>query len=139
MTTAAIHLVSGAATPSVGRIAGRALKAKKDVVFIVSNQAVPAWRSNVKSRKAESSTSDPELERPESPRSAVPRRSTVAKVSHTLSIALAERLEEFAFFQRISESAVIEHCLQRFFRENADDTERGEILRSEGAGRRRKS
>ncbi len=93
----------------------------------------------MKSRKAESSTSEVELERPESPRSAAPRRSTVAKVSHTLSIALAERLEEFAFFQRISESAVIEHCLQRFFRENADDTERGEILRSEGAGRRRKS
>ncbi len=68
-----------------------------------------------------------------------PRRSTVAKVSHTLSVALAERLEEFAFFQRVSESAVIEHCLQQFFRENTDDAERGDILRREGAGRRRKT
>jgi hypothetical protein len=63
----------------------------------------------------------------------------VAKVSHTLSVALAERLEEFAFFQRVSESAVIEHCLQQFFRESTDDTERGDILRREGAGRRRKT
>ncbi len=35
------------------------------------------------------------------------RKSSVAKVSHTLSVALAERLEAFAFFQRVSESAVI--------------------------------
>jgi hypothetical protein len=54
-------------------------------------------------------------------------------------VALAERLEEFAFFQRVSESAVIEHCLQQFFRENTDDAERGDILRREGAGRRRKT
>jgi hypothetical protein len=54
-------------------------------------------------------------------------------------VALAERLEEFAFFQRVSESAVIEHCLQQFFRESADDAERGDILRREGAGRRRKT
>ena len=77
---------------------------------------------------------------PPAPPSAAPaKRSTVAKVSHTLSVALAERLEEFAFFQRISESAVIEHCLTQFFREHASDDERGEILRREGAGRRRKS
>ena len=68
-----------------------------------------------------------------------PKRSTVAKVSHTLSVALAERLEEFAFFQRISESAVIEHCLNRFFLEGENDQDRGDVLRREGAGRRRKS
>jgi predicted transcriptional regulator len=62
----------------------------------------------------------------------------VAKVSHTLSIALAERLEEFAFFQRVSESAVIEHSLQSFFRQSEDDAALGELLRREGAGRRRK-
>ncbi len=67
-----------------------------------------------------------------------PRRSTVAKVSHTLSLALAERLEEFAFFQRVSESAVIEHSLSSFFEQSSDDAYLGEILRRGGAGRRRK-
>jgi len=68
-----------------------------------------------------------------------PRRSNVAKVSHTLSVALAERLEEFAFFQKLSESAVIEHSLLAFFKQSTDDVELGDILRQEGAGRRRKT
>jgi len=67
------------------------------------------------------------------------RRGTVAKVSHTLSIALAERLEEFAFFQRVSESAVIEHSLAAFFAQTTDDEKLGDQLRLGGAGRRRKS
>ena len=67
------------------------------------------------------------------------RRGSVAKVSHTLSIALAERLEEFAFFQRVSESAVIEHSLAAFFAQTADDEKLGDQLRLGGAGRRRKS
>lgn len=67
------------------------------------------------------------------------RRSMVAKVSHTLTVSLAERLEEFAFFQRISESAVIEHALNSFFAQSSDDTELGDLLRSGGAGRRRKA
>ena len=67
------------------------------------------------------------------------RKSTVAKVSHTLSVALAERLEEFAFFQRISESAVIEHSLTDFFGQSEDDAALGDLLRRGGAGRRRKS
>jgi len=67
------------------------------------------------------------------------RRSSVAKVSHTLSVALAERLEEFAFFQRISESAVIEHSLLSFFKQSDDDGVLGDTLRRDGAGRRRKS
>jgi hypothetical protein len=67
------------------------------------------------------------------------RKSTVSKVSHTLSVALAERLEEFAFFQRVSESAVIEHSLATFFAQSDDDMILGELLRREGAGRRRKS
>ncbi|GAC1441126.1 MAG: hypothetical protein NVS2B8_00250 [Vulcanimicrobiaceae bacterium] len=67
------------------------------------------------------------------------RRSTVAKVSHTLTVALAERLEEFAFFQRISESAVIEHSLLQFFGQSDDDAKLGDILRRDGAGRRRKT
>jgi hypothetical protein len=61
----------------------------------------------------------------------------VAKVSHTLSVDLAERLEAFAFFQRVSESAVIEHSLQQFFGQG-DDTSLGDVLRRGGAGRRRK-
>jgi len=67
-----------------------------------------------------------------------PRKSSVAKVSHTLSVALAERLEAFAFFQRISESAVIEHSLAQFFAQSDDDDVLGEELRSYGAGRRRR-
>lgn len=67
------------------------------------------------------------------------RKSMVAKVSHTLTVALAERLEEFAFFQRVSESAVIEHSLTAFFAQSSDDAELGELLRRDGAGRRRKT
>jgi hypothetical protein len=67
------------------------------------------------------------------------RQSAVAKVSHTLSVPLAERLESFAFFQRISESAVIEHSLKAFFEQSSDDSALGEVLRRGGAGRRRKS
>jgi hypothetical protein len=54
-------------------------------------------------------------------------------------VALAERLEEFAFFQRVSESAVIEHSLASFFAQSEDDMILGDLLRREGAGRRRKS
>ncbi len=75
---------------------------------------------------------------PES-RTPSPRKSTVAKVSHTLSVSLAERLEQFAFFQRISESAVIEHSLEQFFEQGGDDEALGDLLRRKGAGRRRKS
>jgi len=76
---------------------------------------------------------------PNAPRlGAAERHSTVSKVSHTLTVALAERLEEFAFFQRISESAVIEHSLNAFFAKSTDDTELGDLLRNGGAGRRRK-
>ncbi len=67
------------------------------------------------------------------------RKSTVAKVSHTLSLPLAERLERFAFFQRVSESSVIEHSLREFFALSADDAELGDVLRRSGAGRRRKN
>ena len=66
------------------------------------------------------------------------RRSTVAKVSHTLGLALAQRLESFAFYQRVSESAVIEYALARFFELSGDDAQLGELLRREGAGRRRR-
>lgn len=62
---------------------------------------------------------------------------TVAKVSHTLSVSLADRLEEFAFRQRVSESAVIEYALNTFF-STANDDVLGEKLRDSGAGRRRR-
>jgi hypothetical protein len=76
---------------------------------------------------------------PAAPSPSAARKSTVAKVSHTLSVALAERLEEFAFFQRVSESAVIEYALTKFFGQGSDDAALGESLRKDGAGRRRKS
>jgi predicted transcriptional regulator len=62
---------------------------------------------------------------------------TVAKVSHTLSVSLADRLEEFAFRQRVSESAVIEYALNSFFSQANEDA-LGERLRESGAGRRRR-
>jgi len=65
-------------------------------------------------------------------------RGSVAKVSHTLNNSLAERLREFAFFQRVSESAVIEFSLQQFFETSDDDEALGERLRRNGAGRRRR-
>ncbi|HME04530.1 MAG TPA: hypothetical protein VKG38_16030 [Solirubrobacteraceae bacterium] len=64
--------------------------------------------------------------------------SSVAKVSHTLPVALAERLETFAFFQRVSESSVIEHSLTEFFGQSSDDAFLGDLLRRGGAGRRRR-
>jgi hypothetical protein len=85
------------------------------------------------SRRVEPATARPGAEPAEI------RRSTIAKVSHTLSLPLAHRLEEFAFFQRVSESAVIEFALNAFFARSGDDGELGDLLRREGAGRRRKS
>ena len=64
--------------------------------------------------------------------------SSVAKVSHTLEIELAERLREFAFRERISESAVIEFALQRFFFSGKDPA-LAATLRLNGAGKRRKT
>src|ERR1700738_2172775 len=64
--------------------------------------------------------------------------SSVAKVSHTLEVSLSERLREFAFRERISESAVIEYALLRFFL-SGKDTALGTSLRTSGAGKRRKT
>jgi hypothetical protein len=61
----------------------------------------------------------------------------IATVSHTLDLRLAEHLREFAFRQRVSESAVIEHALRAFF-EGASDTELGAELRKAGASLRRR-
>lgn len=66
-------------------------------------------------------------------------KSSVAKVSHTLNVDLADRLERFAFFQRVSESAVIEYALGLFFEQSDDEAALGTMLRNEGLGRRRKS
>jgi hypothetical protein len=61
----------------------------------------------------------------------------IATVSHTLDLKLAERLREFAFRQRVSESAVIEHALRTFF-EDGSDAELGLVLRKAGATLRRR-
>jgi hypothetical protein len=55
-----------------------------------------------------------------------------------LTLDIAERLREFAFHQRFSESAVIEYALVRLF-SSSDDAALGSALRRSGAGRRRKS
>ena len=54
-----------------------------------------------------------------------------------MDVRLAERLREFAFRQRVSESAVIEHALKSFF-EDANDVELGLVLRKAGATLRRR-
>jgi hypothetical protein len=61
------------------------------------------------------------------------------KVSHTLRRSLAERLRSFAFFQDVSESAVIETALEALFSTRADDRELGALLRARGAARRRRN
>lgn len=61
----------------------------------------------------------------------------VAKVSHCLEYALCNRLEEFAFRQRLSVSSVIEFSLRSFF-EMDEDEKLGRLLRMNGARRRRK-
>ncbi|MBV8600009.1 MAG: hypothetical protein JO359_00445 [Candidatus Eremiobacteraeota bacterium] len=61
----------------------------------------------------------------------------IATVSHTLDVKLAERLREFAFRQRVSESAVIEHALKGFF-DDGTDAELGSVLRKAGATLRRR-
>ncbi len=65
----------------------------------------------------------------------VPR---IAKVSHTVEADLAERLETFAFRQRLSESSVIEFALGMIFR-RGDDERLGRLLRRNGAARRRRA
>ena len=66
-----------------------------------------------------------------------PPASRIATVSHTLDNRLAERLREFAFRQRVSESAVIEHSLRSFF-DAGNDAELGTQLRKAGASLRRR-
>ena len=61
----------------------------------------------------------------------------IATVSHTLDLKLAEHLREFAFRQRVSESAVIEHALRAFF-DQGNDAELGALLRKAGATLRRR-
>ena len=106
---------------------------------VVGRQATEIWDDRrVNSRKRPTEVPNPEGPTVTSIVSAEPRQSSVAKVSHTLSVALAERLEEFAFFQRISESAVIEQSLFNFFAQSDDDAALGDLLRQNGARRRRK-
>lgn len=68
----------------------------------------------------------------------VRRALKLATVSHTLDAEVAERLRHFAFRERISESAVIEHSLRSFFQAD-DDSALGQQLRDRGAGLRRKN
>jgi hypothetical protein len=62
----------------------------------------------------------------------------IATVSHTLAAEVAERLRNFAFRERISESAVIEFALRELF-SGDDDPALGSRLRASGAALRRKS
>jgi len=62
----------------------------------------------------------------------------IATVSHTLAAEVAERLRNFAFRERISESAVIEFALRELF-SGDDDPALGNRLRAAGAALRRKS
>jgi hypothetical protein len=97
-------------------------------------------RTNKKSaRPAKRRTTAKQTERVPAPATNSTHKSSVAKVSHTLNVDLADRLERFAFFQRVSESAVIEYALGLFFEQSDDEAELGTMLRNEGLGRRRKT
>jgi hypothetical protein len=78
----------------------------------------------------------------ETPEDAAPssgrRPLKLSTVSHTLDKETAERLRYFAFRERISESAVIEHSLRELFVQG-DDSLLGRRLRGLGAGLRRKA
>lgn len=97
----------------------------------------PSKQGSTRSRTqlGSETTRVPRLEQPAPPPTTL---STVAKVSHTLEVTLSERLREFAFRERISESAVIEYALLRFFL-SGRDTALGTSLRTGGAGKRRKT
>jgi len=62
----------------------------------------------------------------------------ISTVSHTLHSSVAEQLRQFAFRERISESAVIEFALRTFFGSGVE-SDLGQRLRDAGAALRRKS
>ena len=68
----------------------------------------------------------------------VRRERTIRTVSHTLESDLAQRLREFAFDTRVSESAVIEFALDAFFR-SGDGQELASSLVAAGYGLRRRT
>ena len=57
------------------------------------------------------------------------RRATTAKVSHSLDVALADRLKRLAYVERVSESAIIEFVLREFFA-LGDDAALGDVVRN---------
>ncbi|MDQ2818663.1 MAG: hypothetical protein M3T49_10795 [Candidatus Eremiobacteraeota bacterium] len=71
------------------------------------------------------------------PRAEGPPADGIAKVSHTLHSVIAWRLREFAFYEGVSESAVIEFALHRFFGQGSEAS-LGTLLRKRGAARRRR-
>ncbi|MBV8074706.1 MAG: hypothetical protein JO140_04680 [Candidatus Eremiobacteraeota bacterium] len=104
----------------------------ENVLFVHRTERKRAEGDQIVKRQTKRAGNAPALPAPVHP------QSTVAKVSHTLEVDLAERLREFAFRERISESAVIEYALQRFFL-SAREVTLGTSLRESGAGRRRRS
>jgi hypothetical protein len=72
------------------------------------------------------------------PANGVGRTAAIATVSHTLDLEIAERLRNFAFRERISESAVIEFGLRVLF-ESADEATLAGRLRDAGAALRRRN
>jgi hypothetical protein len=78
-----------------------------------------------------------QLRRPRTGKNEEQPRLKLAKVSHTLHASLSERLKTLAFYQGVSESAVIEHALREFFTKGSD-AKLGTLLRNQGFGRRRR-
>lgn len=63
----------------------------------------------------------------------------IAKVSHTMPHELADRLRRVAFFQRVSESAIIEVALERLLLDCGNDEKTiGDEVRAAGHGMRRR-
>lgn len=62
----------------------------------------------------------------------------IAKVSHTMPADVAERLRTIAFFQRVSESAIIEVALAHLWDEYGSNEAIGAAVRDAGHGMRRR-
>jgi hypothetical protein len=63
-------------------------------------------------------------------------RADFRTVSHTMSARLREKLRVFAFKHRVSESAVLEEALKRFFA-SGGDASLGDMMRDAGYSLRR--
>jgi hypothetical protein len=100
--------------------------------------ALPSNHPRAKSTSATSASEGASASNGEASSASAKKSLKIATVSHTLAAEVAERLRNFAFRERISESAVIEFALRELF-SGDDDPVLGDRLRAAGAALRRKN